>query len=181
MIKGQILDDLLSYRNRLDEQLLKGKISPINYSYRTYFYFRQQRLKFVKKAHDINSIIFNYIFWLSRVERRVMVERELYEIDPAISSMERLEEINFFFNRRRNQMVRRLLVEFEDEIEILSAKIVHQDSVELKLWIKEKELIFYANKEVFDRLKIPVENLSLGERKFYLPFLFFDLPLDINA
>ena len=179
MIKDHVLDDLLEYRAMLDEQLLKNKISPINYAYRTYFYFRQNRLKFIKKAHDINSIIFNYIFWLSRIERRVMVERELYEIDPGISSMERLDEINFFFNRRRNQMVRRLLVEFEDEIEILYVKLVHQDSVELKVAIQDREMIFYANKEVFDRLKIPVDSLSKSEKLFYLPFLFFDLPLDI--
>lgn len=176
----ETISDLISFRNELDANLLKRKISAINYSYRTYFYIRQNRLKFIKKAHDVYSVLFNYLFWLSRIERRVMIERELHLISPSIASSDKLEEINFFFNRRKNQMARRLFVEFEDIIKIHKAQLIFQDVVELTISIDEFELSLYVNKEVLDRLKIEVLPLNKSSRDFYLPFIFFDLPLEIS-
>lgn len=180
MIDKQVLSDLIGFREGLDTDLLKGKLSPINYAYRTYFYFRQNRLKFEKKAHDLNSVVFNYLFWLARIERRVMIERELFSINPIIASAEKLEEINFFFNRRKNQMVRRLIVEFSDEISIEKAQLVFHDIVELEINFGDYKMNLYVNKEVLDRLKIDVKPLNKGSREFYLPYLFFDIPLRIK-
>lgn len=180
MITKNALLNLIAFRNELDINLIKGKISPINYAYRTYFFIRQNRLKFVKKAHDLESVVFNYLFWLSRIERRVMIERELFSINPSIASADKLDEINFFFNRRKNQMVRRLLVEFEDQIKIEKAQIIFQDVVELIVNFGEYTIPLYVNKDILDRLKIEVQPINKSVKDFYLPFIFFDLPLKIS-
>lgn len=174
MITTENFNEIIQFRIHLLRDYQLKKISAQSFANRSYLFFRQKRLKFIKKAHDINSVIFNYYFWTARIERRVYIERELSEY--GCSSAERLEQIISIFIRRRNQMVRRLLHEFDDVITIEYAKIVFDDLVEVK--IKEFALPFYCNKEVLDRIKIDVLNIEKSTYEHYLPFLNYKIYLN---
>lgn len=162
---------LINYRAELFNLFTTKRIQSVEFGYRTYFFFKQHHYKFIKKAHDINSVIFNYYFWTSCIERRTTVERQLEKYQVA--SEERLAQICFMYIRRRNQMVRRLLYEFDDQITVEYMHIVHGDLVEIKL--KEFDHPIYCNKEVVDRLKMTEIPIKKSVHPYYLPFLVYQI------
>lgn len=166
--------EVINFREQMLKDYILNKISAQSFANRSYSFFRQKRLKFIKKAHDLNSVIFNYYYWTARIERRIYIERELAEY--GCSSSDKLDQIISIFIRRRNQMVRRLLYEFDDVITLEYAKIVFEDLVEVK--IKEQSLPFYCNKEVLDRIKIDILNIERSKLEIYLPFLNYKLYLN---
>lgn len=176
MIDSKTLFDIVDFRDELYINFLKGKVSMESFANRSYFYFKQLRLRHVKKAHDLESIVFNYLYWTANIERRVYLERELIKLESG--SAERLNEIISNYIKRRNQMVRRILYEFDEFIEIESMKIVYEDLVELKF--KQFKIPFYCNKEALDKIKINVTKIENSRFEEYLPFIIFKIKLKID-
>lgn len=169
MIEKNLLYDIVAFRDILYRDFLKGKVSPESFANRSYFYFKQLRLRHVKKAHDLESVVFNYLYWTANIERRIFLERELVKLESG--SEDRLNAIISNYLKRRNQMVRRMLYEFEDLLEIESIKIVFEDLVELKF--KQFLIPFYCNKDALDRIKINVTKIENTAYELYLPFIIF--------
>jgi hypothetical protein len=170
-IDKEAFQHLLEFRSELFTQFTTKRIQHVEFGYRTYFFFKQHHYKFIKKAHDVNSVLFNYYYWTSCIERRTTVERQLEKYQVA--SEERLAQICLTYVRRRNQMVRRLLYEFSELINIEYMSVVHGDLVEVK--IKEFEHPIYCNKEVVDRLKISKILIKKSIQPYYLPFLVYQI------
>lgn len=183
MISTDKLKEILDFRSQLFKDYRTGKISASTFANRSFNHFTQYKFKFVKKAHDLPSVVFNYLYWTSKIERRIYVERELAQY--GCSDENQLAQLLSLFVKRRNQMFRRLLYEFgkddvspEDQekgnyIEVESAFIVIEDLVEVKL--KGYDHIFYCNKEVLDRLKIKILQYGQSSQSYYLPFIHYKI------
>lgn len=169
-----LFQELLNFRVELFDQYEKNKISPEDFGNRSFNYLRQNRIKFVKKAHGLEDIVLNYHYWSSRIERGVSVERELERY--GVASEELLNKKLFMLVKRRDQMVRRLLLECLEEVEVEYCNLVHEDLVEIK--ILEYKLPFYCGKEALDKIKFRVDQVKNSEFSYYLPFLFYSLPLE---
>lgn len=165
------IKEVLDFRVALFREYRTGKIPAATFANRTYNHFSQYRMKFVKKAHDMASVIFNYLYWTSQIERRIYIERELASYGCADENQ--LEQLLSLFIKRRNQMFRRLLYEFSDQVTIEQAHIVVEDIVEIKL--KEFDQPFYCNREVLDRLRINILRIGPSLQPYYLPFISYKI------
>jgi len=177
MVDNEDFDKIINFKIESYDLFLKGKIDPVEFGYKTYFFLRQNRMKPIKKPHDLQSIVFNYFYWLARIERNITAERVLaqYKVD----SIDKLNEINFKYLRRTDQMVRRILYECSDEVNIETIKLVINDIVEIKF--KEINFPFYVKKEVLERIKFDIpEDYEESIYRKYLPYISYNYFLDIN-
>ena len=177
MIKDEDFNKVLNFKIEQYNLFLKNKVHPVDFGYKTYFFLRQNRLKAEKKPHDLKSIVYNYFYWLSRIERNITAERELAKY--GVESVDKLNEINFKYIRRTDQMVRRILYECSDQVKIESIKLIIHNIVEIKF--REFDFPFYVSKEVLERIKVVVpENYSKSDYVKYLPYISYHFYLDIN-
>lgn len=168
------MQEILNFRIQLFKDFKTGKISAETFANRSSNYFNQYKIKYVKMAHDLPSVVLNYLFWTAKIERKIFLEHEIARLNPALSDEIKLEQGLSIYRKRRNQMFRRLLYEFENQVQIESASIIVDDIVEIKL--KEFQQPFYCNKEVLDRLKMGSElNYGTSIQPFYLPFVVYKI------
>jgi hypothetical protein len=176
MVKIEDFNKLIKFKEDNYNLFLKNKVDPIEFGYKTYFFIRQTRMKPEKKPHDLNSIVFNYLYWMSNIERNITAERVLAKYN--VDSIDKLNEINLKYSRRTNQMLRRILYECSEEITIESIKLIVNDLVEIKL--KEFTFPFYAKRETLERIKVEIpENYEESLYKKYLPYVYYTFKLDI--
>lgn len=177
MVRDEDFDLVLKFKIEQYQLFLKNKVNPIDYGYKTYFFLRQNRLKAIKKPHDLKSIIFNYFYWVAKIERNITAERELAKY--GVASVDKLNEINFRFIARRDQMVRRILYECVDQVKIESMKLIIHNIVEIKF--EEFDFPFYVSQDVLERIKIdPPKDYSKSKYLKYLPYMSYHFHLDIN-
>lgn len=177
MVRDEDYNKLLEFKKEQYELFLKNKVHPVDFGYKTYFFLRQNRLKAEKKPHDLKSIVYNYFYWMARIERNITAERELEKY--GVHSIDKLNEINFKYVRRADQMVRRVLYECSDQVEIETIKLIIHNIVEIKF--KNIDFPFYVSKEVLERIKIKVPNYySKSDFTKYLPYVSYHCHIDIN-
>ena len=155
------------------EELKAGKITPFDFSDFTYNYFYQHKQKHEAKANDVYSVVFNYYYWLTQIERRAMKERKL--ISMNLGSEETFHKLSEMFIKRRDQMVRRLLDRLNYDIE--EAYLVFGTTVELK--IKGLPFTFYCKKNNLEKSDIEVIKIKKSENPAYQPLL--DISLKISS
>ena len=91
MVREEDFQKVLNFKIEQYDLLLKNKINPVDFGYKTYFFLRQNRLKPEKKPHDLKSIIYNYFYWLAKIERYITGERELAKY--GVENLDKLNEI----------------------------------------------------------------------------------------
>ena len=153
------------FRYHKMEQLKSGKISHFEFSDFTYNYFYQHKQKHEAKANDIYSIVFNYYYWTTQIERRATKERKL--MDMKLGSPQTFLKLTEMFKKRRDQMVRRIIDRLDHEIE--EAYIVFGTTVELKF--KGLPFTFYCQKSSLEKSDFEVLKIKKSKNPVYLPLI----------
>lgn len=159
------LEKFSIFRQHQMELLKSGKISLFDFSDATFHYFYQNRQRNKPKANDVHSIVFNYFYWLTQIERRAAKERRLIAYD--LGSVDTFFELSDVFIKRRDQMVRRLFDRLNYKLE--DAYLVFGTTIEVK--IKGLPFLFYCQKDSLSRSDIEVQKLGPSENPEYIPLL----------
>lgn len=164
---SKALEDLEKIRlHRLDlfQKLLSKKLTSEEFAHSCFQFILQHKIRPVAKAHDMESIILNYYYWLILIERKVAIERRLIEL--GVGSVEKAAELTEIYIRRRDQMVRRLIWEHNQEIK--DAYVIFGDTIEL---VTPEGEFFYSSKESLDKIKFFVEKIGISKISYYLPIM----------
>lgn len=167
MSENKILDNfnkIISFRRDYFEQIAKGKASPKEFGDYCYQFILQQKIKPIAKAYSREAVLLNYYYWTIHIERKLSVERKLIEL--GVGSEEKFRELSQVFVQRRDQMVRRLIWEIEEEV--IKSYIVFRDTVEIVLKSGE---ILYSSKESLAKVKMDVSTMGKSLNIDYLPIL----------
>lgn len=158
------LNLILKYRQDLFTQLLAKKINSEDFANSFFQFLLQKKIKPVAKAHDLHSLLLNYYYWLSQIERKVAIERRLIEWNAG--SVEKLFDLIEVYSKRRDQMVRRLI--WELDLPIKKFYLVFGDTAELQL---EDGQLLYSSKESLEKVKINVDKMENSLLPYYLPLI----------
>lgn len=157
-----MFQDLISKRRQLYQNLLDRKISLDDFVHGCFNYLKQNRLKPIVKAHRREDVLFNYFYWQIHIERKVVSERML--ISQNLGSPERLDSVIFMYVKRRDQMVRRLFFELDENF--MDAYIIFDDTVEI---ILKDGLNIYTTHESLEKIKAPITQIKKSQFQPYLP------------
>lgn len=160
MVNAENYNKLIEYRMNKFEELEKGKINLLQFAERNFQFLRQNRLKPVPKAYDKKSLIYNYLYWMIYIERKISIEKQLIEavkkkrLSPEAAGRDRLNYLIRFYCKRRNQAVQRLIREVK--LPVKKAILLFNDIVEINFLDPDlgenQEFIFkmYCNKKILD-------------------------------
>lgn len=157
-------EDLVRYRKESWQRVLDKKLGLDDFVHASFNYLQQQRYKPFVKAHDREAILFNYLYWLIQIERKVLTEKMLFEL--GLGDIEIVMPVIFMHIKRRDQMVRRILSEKKEKI--AKACIIFDDTVELKL---ESGEILYTSIENLEKIDIFVKDLGKSVQGYYTSLL----------
>jgi hypothetical protein len=158
--------DLKKYREEAWKKVLEKKISQDDFVYTSFNYIQQKRYKPFVKAHDRESILFNYIYWVIQIERKILIEKQL--IEQELGDMDLFNKVMFMHIKRRDQMVRRILTEKKEKIK--RANIVFSDTVEIVL---ETNDVLYTSLENLEKLEIKEIEQKGSVQTYYTKLLKF--------
>lgn len=156
--------DLKRHRDEAWKKVLDKKLSLDDFVYASFNYLQQQRYKPFVKAHDRESILFNYLYWIIHIERKILIEKKLIEMN--LGSEEMLNKVLIIHTKRRDQMVRRLLTESGEKVK--KAYLVFKDTVEIVL---ESNEIVYSSLENLEKANITVAEQSKSAQNYYLQLI----------
>lgn len=157
------LDRIKNYRKDLFDKLLQGKMNIEEFANASFMFLIQNKIKPIAKAHDKSSILLNYYYWIIQIERKVAVERQLIKLE--VGSWGHFQRLADVYLRRRDQMVRRLIWELEENVE--DAYMVFDDTIEILMGPD----VLYSSKESLDKVKIKVQKIKKSTQPYYMPIL----------
>lgn len=160
MTTTEMYYDLKKLRDEAWLKVLDKKLSLEDYVYTSFNFLRQQRYKPLVKAHDKESIMYNYIYWMIQIERKILMEKEL--IKMKLGNEDLLNKVLFMHVKRRDQMVRRILGERGEKVKALY--LVFDDTVEI---IMESGEILYSSQENLEKIKIEVKDIKRSQNPAY--------------
>lgn len=161
----------MKFRSDKLQQLNQHKISLYDFSDFTFNYFYQHKIKHEAKAHDENAIIFNYFYWITQIERRSAKERKLIALN--LGSHERFYQNIEMFQKRRDQMVRRLIEKLNLEVEEIY--LIFGNTLEITF--KDIPYVFHCQKSSLDRLDLNISQIKKSKIGIYLPLINIKLEI----
>lgn len=153
MDSQDLYSDLKKHRHSCWQRVVERKMTPQDFVFTSFNYLRQQRYKPIVKAHDRNSIMYNYLYWLIQIERKIVMERQL--MDMNLGDEDLLNRVIFMYIKRRDQMVRRILWEKKEKVK--DAYLVFGDTVEILL---ESGEILYSSLENLEKIRIVIKDVK---------------------
>jgi hypothetical protein len=127
-------------------------------------YLGQHKIRHTAKCHDFSGIYQNYLYWTIQIERKVSLERLL--VKYSVGDIPRLLKHLELYTQRRDQMVKRLLIDCDLIINDMS--IVFENTVELTC---SNGLTLYCSKDYLEKMKICATKFRVSKNPIYLPFL----------
>lgn len=156
----EMYQDLKRLRDESWRKVLDQKLSLEDFVYTSFNFLRQQRYKPLVKAHDRESIMYNYFYWMVQIERKILMEKELIKMD--LGSEDLLNKVLFMHIKRRDQMVRRILWERNEKIK--DHYLIFDDTVEI---VMESGEILYSSQENLEKIKIKVSDIKKSQNPEY--------------
>lgn len=160
------LAKIIEYRRERWSMLLSGKITDEEYANGNFHFLAQNKIRPYPKPHEKDIIIVNYYYWLIQMERRIATERSLFKMN--LGSKETLDRLLENCERRRDQMVRRLL--WELEIPIRSAHIVYKNTAEIEI----DGYTLYASALALQKVKINIFKRRPSRLPKYMELIHFN-------
>lgn len=164
MTPKELYNDLKKIRDEAWQKVSDNKLSLEDFVYTSFNFLRQQRYKPLVKAHDRESIMYNYIYWSIQIERKILMEKELIKL--SLGSEDLLNKVLFMHTKRRDQMVRRILWERGEKVK--DHYLVFKDTVEIVL---ESGEVLYSSQENLEKIKIKVEDIKRSKNPVYIQLL----------
>lgn len=181
----EALQKLLDYRHNLLNLLHNKKIDTLLVGHKTFLYMKQNKLKKIKKAHGELNLIFNYIYFMGIIERKISYERELNEYGFASET--------HLFNKllaprlQRDKVLKRFFVECP-HLEVQEINSLPNNTIEI-IYTKYQNHPFYMSKKeflnIYNMKKLKHINcLQIKEKDttmdpLYYPYINFFEPLKI--
>lgn len=141
-----------------------GKMTLEDFVYTSFNYIRQQRYKPLVKAHDVESILYNYLYWTIQIEKKIQMERELIQLN--LGSEEILNQVLVMYIKRRDQMVRRLIWEKKQPFKAMY--LVFNDTVEI---LMDNGDVIYSSQENLDKINMPAKDIQKSKDLAYLSLI----------
>lgn len=155
-------EELNEFRSSKLRQLFDQRVSVSDFIHGSFNFLKQNKLKPIVKAHKRNDVLFNYMYWTIQIERRVEIERELIEYE--LGNVQLLLQASEVYAKRRDQMVRRLLWELEEEIK--ECYIIFDNIVEIVL---KDGIILHCSKDCLYKVRVAVSQINESKIPYYLP------------
>lgn len=163
------LDDLIKFREDLFSSFKNKKVDWYFFASRTYFFYKQNHIKIKKMAYEEEDILFNYFYWCGQIERNVGCEIKLSTMDLDNEDLLN-NKINKFI-KRRDFMVKRLLIEAKMLNKITNVFIVAPNIVEIHM--KNYNFPIYCSADNFGKIKqIPLK-IKKSNFFYYIPFIHY--------
>lgn len=164
MESKELFNSLKQLRKDTWQKVVENKLTLEDFVYASFNYLKQQRYKPIVKAHDRESIMFNYIFWTIQIERKILMEKELISMNLGNSDL--LNNVLFIYSKRRDQMVRRILWERNEKVKDIY--LIFSDTVEI---ILETGEILYSSQENLEKIKLEVKDIRRSKIPQYSQLL----------
>jgi len=164
MTTKELYHNLKKIRDEAWQKVSENKLSLEDFVYISFSFLHQQRYKPLVKAHDRESIMYNYIYWSIQIERKILMEKELIKL--SLGSEDLLNRVLFMSTKRRDQMVRRILWDRGEKIK--DYYLVFKDTVEIVL---ESGEVLYSSQENLEKIKIKVEDIKRSKNPVYIQLL----------
>lgn len=155
---------LLNFRENLFSRLKSKSINYYEVVAFSYQFIGQNKIRHIAKSHDFSSLYQNYLYWTILIERKIALERQLIKLN--VGSLDILEQHLQVYIQRRDQMVKRLILDCN--IEIIDKILVFDNIVELEC---KNGIFLYCSKEVLDKLKVSNIKIRNSKQPFYIPFI----------
>lgn len=163
------LDKLKNYRLALFNKYKKDIITDISsVGYGSFYFIKQNKIKYITKAQDVDEIVLNYLFWTSLIERNTVGEKLLVMDDPEFEDLDTFHKNIENYVNKRDRMVKRLIINNLIKIE----QIQEVKSGLIEIIFEGFEFPFYIDKINLGTFPfdIPVKRSNYNH---YIPFIYY--------
>jgi hypothetical protein len=164
-----LLTNLKEFRKKQLVLLEDKKITAEEFSHSNYGFITKTHIHSVTKANSREQVLINYYYWLSFVERKIVLEEHLIAQD--LGSTDLLLQAVRLYIKRRDKMIFRLISELKERPK--SMYYLSDNVVEIVL---QDDTILYASKEIIEEMKEDVRDKKTSPNnqtylnKFILPY-----------
>jgi len=148
-----LYNELIEYRRKTWKKVLSKKITVQDFILGSYNFLEQKTIRPLVRPMDKESILLNYYYWQIQIERKFLLEEELVKLDLGDPAL--FFNIISLYSKRRDQMIRRLLI--DTDLKIKDAYFIFNSIIEIVL---SDNQVIYASYENVDRLNRPVTNVK---------------------
>lgn len=169
LTKEQRAKNFLIFRSEKLDMLQAKKISHNDFSELMYGYIHNKKVKNIIKPNDPFSIIFNYYFWMTHIERKCMKERSLLKYD--LGSLEEYYRVSEVFRDRRDFMVRRMLERLNYTVKDV---YLVEDTLAEVVFNEIPNTTFFCSIKSLKKSQIEIFKIKSSKIDFYLPLISFN-------
>jgi hypothetical protein len=139
------LGTFADFRDKKIALLEENKISDEDFANSTFGFVVKHHIKPATKANNRNQVILNYLYWLTFIERKIVLEERL--IEAGLGSLEQLNQAVKIYIKRRDKMIYRLIFELKEKPKL--CYLISPNLVEIVL---KDDVHLYASKSIIDEI-----------------------------